>query len=93
MLLLLQVLEKHGPAGREVSKWPVVGQFSSVGSLGTGPDIWLCNEWLQSMATVAKGNNTVSLAMASKPPLQLVSSPLLVCELLVFGRNSEDDHF
>jgi len=32
------------------SEWPVLGQFSSIGSLGPSKDKWLCGEWLTSLA-------------------------------------------
>ena len=32
------------------SNWPVIGQFSSIGSLGPSPDKWLCGELLTSLA-------------------------------------------
>jgi len=34
--------------------WPVVGQFSSIGSLGQNKDKWLCSEWLLSMSASQK---------------------------------------
>ena len=46
--------------------WPVIGQFSSISSLGNDKDGWLCSEWLQSLST-SSGN------MMSSPPLHLVS--------------------
>ncbi|CAH3145231.1 unnamed protein product [Pocillopora meandrina] len=45
--------------------WPVIGQFSSISSLGNDKDGWLCSEWLQSLST-SSGN------MMSSPPLHLV---------------------
>ena len=44
----------------------MIGQFSSIGSLGNDKDRWLCSEWLQSLSTCS-GN------MMSSPPLHLVS--------------------
>ena len=42
---------EHGPVKSAVSKdWPVVGQFSSVGSLGEESEKWLCAEWLRSLS-------------------------------------------
>ncbi|XP_033639145.1 tyrosyl-DNA phosphodiesterase 1-like [Asterias rubens] len=49
-LKLRQVLKDRGPKESDVKSWPVIGQFSSVGSLGPDKDKWLCSEWLQSMA-------------------------------------------
>ncbi|XP_022801338.1 tyrosyl-DNA phosphodiesterase 1-like [Stylophora pistillata] len=65
-LKLRKVLHQHGPSSDDISsKWPVIGQFSSIGSLGNDKDRWLCSEWLQSLSTCA-GN------MMSSPPLHLV---------------------
>ncbi|VDL36836.1 unnamed protein product [Hymenolepis diminuta] len=45
-LKLASILEKI-----EVDRsWPVVGQFSSIGSLGRQPTQWLTTEWSSSMA-------------------------------------------
>jgi len=66
-----QVLHQYGPVADDISaKWPVIGQFSSVGSLGNDKDRWLCAEWLQSLSTC-------SGSMMSKPPLRLVG--IYVC--------------
>ncbi|KAF6776702.1 hypothetical protein AHF37_03514 [Paragonimus kellicotti] len=32
------------------SSWPVIGQFSSIGSLGANPTNWLTTEWSSSLA-------------------------------------------
>ncbi|CAH3145245.1 unnamed protein product [Pocillopora meandrina] len=65
-LKLRKVLHQHGPSSDDISsKWPVIGQFSSIGSLGNDKDRWLCSEWLQSLSTCS-GN------MMSSPPLHLV---------------------
>lgn len=37
--------------------WPVIGQFSSIGSLGAAPDRWLTGEFLDSLMTVKKSAN------------------------------------
>ncbi|XP_022107497.1 tyrosyl-DNA phosphodiesterase 1-like isoform X2 [Acanthaster planci] len=47
---LRQVLKDCGPNEADVRGWPVIGQFSSVGSLGPDKDKWLCAEWLQSLS-------------------------------------------
>nr|CDS19050.1 tyrosyl DNA phosphodiesterase 1 [Echinococcus granulosus] len=45
-LKLGAVLKKH-----EVDRsWPIVGQFSSIGSLGAQPTQWLTTEWSSSLA-------------------------------------------
>ncbi|XP_002736713.2 tyrosyl-DNA phosphodiesterase 1-like [Saccoglossus kowalevskii] len=67
-LKLRKVLQEHGPDGSTVKDWPVIGQFSSVGSLGSGPENWLSSEWLESLSTV-QANGIVKL---SKPKLNLI---------------------
>lgn len=67
-LKLRKVLHSYGPTKELVTgKWPVIGQFSSIGSLGSDVDQWLCGEWLQSLATV-KGSTPQVLC----PGLKLV---------------------
>lgn len=73
-----KVLHQHGPSSDDVSsKWPVIGQFSSIGSLGNDKDRWLCAEWLQSLATCS-GN------IMSRPALHLVCI-LLFIQFVLFG--------
>ena len=68
-----QVLEKEGPPASLSSSWPVVGQFSSVGSLGGSPQQWLCGEWLQSLTAVNTASSGINkLQMGTKAKLQLV---------------------
>lgn len=65
-LKLRKVLHQFGPRPDDISpKWPVIGQFSSIGSLGNDKDRWLCSEWLQSLSTCVG-------SMMAKPPLHLV---------------------
>jgi Tyrosyl-DNA phosphodiesterase len=64
----LQVLSQYGPDMSKTSMWPLIGQFSSIGSLGNSADNWLCGEWLNSLAS---GRSSQSLL--KKPKLQLVS--------------------
>ena len=83
----LQVLESHCslPRGATPSKWPVVGQFSSVGSLGPSPSHWLSSEWLTSLSSSSSSSSSSSAAAAAGharlktlsiprklPPLKLV---------------------
>ncbi len=51
--------------------WPVIGQFSSIGSLGPASHSWLCSEWLLSLSSVVKKTGLAS--MHKYPNLQLVS--------------------
>ncbi|XP_031555938.1 tyrosyl-DNA phosphodiesterase 1-like [Actinia tenebrosa] len=66
-LKLRKVLQEHGPSSANVSpSWPVIGQFSSIGSLGNDKSKWLCGEWLQSLAV------TSGRMAGSNSPLKLV---------------------
>ncbi|KAL3873296.1 hypothetical protein ACJMK2_036432 [Sinanodonta woodiana] len=64
---LKRVLQQHGPSNGVVKNWPVIGQFSSIGSMGANKEAWLCGEWLQSLSA-ATGGTTLS----SVPLLKLV---------------------
>ncbi|XP_057293372.1 tyrosyl-DNA phosphodiesterase 1-like [Hydractinia symbiolongicarpus] len=51
-LKLRKVLKDHGPRTSDVNyQWPVIGQFSSIGSLGAESSSWLTSEWLDSLST------------------------------------------
>ncbi|CAK8691273.1 unnamed protein product [Clavelina lepadiformis] len=52
------------------SSWPVIGQFSSIGSLGANENKWLCGEWLTSLASSNPG--TFAGRVSNLPPLKLV---------------------
>ncbi|XP_073434290.1 tyrosyl-DNA phosphodiesterase 1 isoform X2 [Dendrobates tinctorius] len=54
-------------AGRE--SWPVIGQFSSIGSMGSDQSKWLHSEFSESMKTLGKGVKTLP---HSENPLQLI---------------------
>lgn len=69
----LQVLEQNGPEPHLVKDWNVIGQFSSVGSLGNNKEAWLTSELLTSLAAT-KRTGPLSLGGGSKAKLRLVSS-------------------
>ncbi|XP_078673638.1 tyrosyl-DNA phosphodiesterase 1-like isoform X2 [Branchiostoma floridae x Branchiostoma belcheri] len=70
-LKLRQVFQARGPPAADLVKgWPVVGQFSSIGSLGADAQKWLCGEWLASLATV-RGKPSLTLG-SRQPQLQLI---------------------
>lgn len=56
---------------KNVSGWPVIGQFSSIGSLGMHKDKWLCSEWLKSMSS-SKVEKFGILGVASNASLKLI---------------------
>ncbi|XP_077179581.1 tyrosyl-DNA phosphodiesterase 1-like isoform X2 [Paroedura picta] len=49
--------------------WPVIGQFSSIASIGPDESKWLCSEFRQSLATL--GNSAESL-MNQEVPIHLI---------------------
>ncbi|XP_065683636.1 tyrosyl-DNA phosphodiesterase 1 isoform X1 [Hydra vulgaris] len=51
-LKLRKLLLSYGPSKDLVNEnWPIIGQFSSIGSLGSESSSWLCGEWLSSLST------------------------------------------
>ena len=50
--------------------WPVIGQFSSIGSLGANERTWLCSEWLESLSA---GRRKFTGVKDNLPSLKLVS--------------------
>ncbi|XP_003390083.1 PREDICTED: tyrosyl-DNA phosphodiesterase 1-like [Amphimedon queenslandica] len=71
---LRKVLEEHGPSASTTTKdWPVIGQFSSIGSLGPAPSSWLTSEWLTSLSSCWKTGTVKTLrSEIPKGKLQLV---------------------
>ena len=65
---LRQTLQTHGPLSSLVKTWPVIGQFSSIGSMGANKEGWLSGEWLQSLSATKTGAGPQSSAR-----VQLVS--------------------
>ncbi|XP_063804694.1 tyrosyl-DNA phosphodiesterase 1 isoform X1 [Pseudophryne corroboree] len=60
--------EKASPiAGAE--SWPVLGQFSSIGSMGADKTKWLHSEFSESLKTLGKGVKTLQ---NTENPLQLI---------------------
>jgi hypothetical protein len=62
--------------------WPVIGQFSSIGSLGPASHSWLCSEWLLSLSSVVKKTGLAS--MHKYPNLQLVSYNIIEFDLYMY---------
>ena len=50
--------------------WPIVGQFSSIGSLGLSDDKWLCSEWLTSLS--ASNQKKLCRSSSKKTPIKLI---------------------
>nr|XP_054305849.1 tyrosyl-DNA phosphodiesterase 1 isoform X3 [Pongo pygmaeus]XP_054305850.1 tyrosyl-DNA phosphodiesterase 1 isoform X3 [Pongo pygmaeus] len=66
---LKKLLKDHASSMPDAESWPVVGQFSSIGSLGSDESKWLCSEFKESMLTLGKENKTPG---KSSVPLYLI---------------------
>uniref|UniRef100_A0A8C8S910 Tyrosyl-DNA phosphodiesterase 1 n=1 Tax=Pelusios castaneus TaxID=367368 RepID=A0A8C8S910_9SAUR len=68
-LRLRKLLKENASPLPAQESWPVIGQFSSIGSMGGDHSKWLCSEFQESMATL--GSSVKTLA---KPdvPIQLI---------------------
>ncbi len=78
MVIVLQVLSEFVSESGVDEHWPVVGQFSSIGSLGPGSSNWLCAEWLQSLSS---SFTTRGCLTQKDPDLKLVG-----CSYLSFAK-------
>ncbi|XP_065541930.1 tyrosyl-DNA phosphodiesterase 1 isoform X2 [Lathamus discolor] len=58
-LRLRKLLKEHALSIPAQESWPVVGQFSSIGSMGADGSKWLCSEFQESL--VAAGRSVMSL--------------------------------
>lgn len=70
IFILEQVLRAHAPSVPEDECWPIVGQFSSIGSLGPDESKWLCSEFKESLLALREDGRTPG---KSAVPLHLVS--------------------
>ncbi|GFO34675.1 tyrosyl-DNA phosphodiesterase 1-like [Plakobranchus ocellatus] len=70
-LKLKKVLSERGPEPTLVQNWPLLGQFSSIGSLGPNKEAWLTTEWAQSLNT-CKGALMMQGVKTPQPKLNLV---------------------
>nr|XP_003939917.2 tyrosyl-DNA phosphodiesterase 1 isoform X2 [Saimiri boliviensis boliviensis]XP_003939918.2 tyrosyl-DNA phosphodiesterase 1 isoform X2 [Saimiri boliviensis boliviensis]XP_010348885.2 tyrosyl-DNA phosphodiesterase 1 isoform X2 [Saimiri boliviensis boliviensis] len=66
---LRKLLKDHASSIPNAETWPVVGQFSSIGSLGADESKWLCSEFKESMLTLGKESKTPG---KSSVPLYLI---------------------
>ncbi|XP_057395352.1 tyrosyl-DNA phosphodiesterase 1-like [Balaenoptera acutorostrata] len=67
---LRKLLKEHASSIPKAESWPIVGQFSSVGSMGADESKWLCSEFKESLVTPGKESRTPG----STVPLHLVSA-------------------
>ncbi|NXU55629.1 TYDP1 phosphodiesterase, partial [Turnix velox] len=68
-LRLRKLLKDHASSIPAQESWPVVGQFSSIGSMGADGSKWLCSEFQESL--VAAGSSVATL-LKSDVPIHLV---------------------
>ncbi|KGL93773.1 Tyrosyl-DNA phosphodiesterase 1 [Charadrius vociferus] len=64
-LRLRKLLKEHASSIPAQESWPVVGQFSSIGSMGADGSKWLCSEFQESL--VAAGSSVTSLIKCDVP--------------------------
>uniref|UniRef100_A0A8C5T5W9 Tyrosyl-DNA phosphodiesterase 1 n=1 Tax=Malurus cyaneus samueli TaxID=2593467 RepID=A0A8C5T5W9_9PASS len=69
-LRLRKLLKEHALPIPAQESWPLVGQFSSIGSMGADGSKWLCSEFQESL--VAAGSN-VTAFLKCDVPIHLVS--------------------
>lgn len=69
LFLLHQLLHDHTEPVPGDENWPVIGQFSSIGSMGLDKTKWLAGEFQRTMTTLGKSS------LRSAPPMHLVCSP------------------
>nr|XP_027313889.2 tyrosyl-DNA phosphodiesterase 1 isoform X1 [Anas platyrhynchos] len=64
-LRLRKLLKEHASSVPAQESWPVVGQFSSIGSMGADESKWLCSEFQESL--VAAGSRATTLLKCDVP--------------------------
>ncbi|NXE09956.1 TYDP1 phosphodiesterase, partial [Lophotis ruficrista] len=64
-LRLRKLLKEHASSMPAQESWPVVGQFSSIGSMGADGSKWLCSEFQESL--VAAGSSVTTLLKCDIP--------------------------
>lgn len=75
-VLFCQLLYEHTDPIPGEEKWPVIGQFSSIGSMGLDKTKWLAGEFQRTLTTLGKSS------LRPDPPIHLVRS-VKCCHLLV----------
>lgn len=70
--LKLQRVLNHYVEQSDVAGWPIIGQFSSIGSLGSSKDKWLCNEWLKSLSAAKTKKFGAISSDGGVAPLKLI---------------------
>uniref|UniRef100_A0A4W4EI96 Tyrosyl-DNA phosphodiesterase 1 n=1 Tax=Electrophorus electricus TaxID=8005 RepID=A0A4W4EI96_ELEEL len=68
-LKLRKLLSENACPVQNMEKWPVIGQFSSIGSMGLDKTKWLAAEFQRTLTTLGKAGNSLGSA---ETPLLLV---------------------
>ncbi|XP_055449240.1 tyrosyl-DNA phosphodiesterase 1 isoform X2 [Psammomys obesus] len=66
---LRKLLQAHAPSVPRGECWPIVGQFSSIGSLGPDESKWLCSEFKESLLALREDGRTQARSVV---PLHLI---------------------
>ncbi|XP_036118694.1 tyrosyl-DNA phosphodiesterase 1 isoform X3 [Molossus molossus] len=66
---LRKLLKEHTSSLPRAESWPIVGQFSSIGSMGADESKWLCSEFKETLVTLGKESSTPGKNAA---PLHLI---------------------
>ncbi|XP_055989863.1 tyrosyl-DNA phosphodiesterase 1 [Sorex fumeus] len=66
---LRKLLKEHAASEPRADAWPIVGQFSSIGSLGADESKWLCSEFKESLGSLGHGARALG---SSAAPLHLI---------------------
>lgn len=66
----VQLLSEHTHPVPDAEKWPVIGQFSSIGSMGLDKTKWLSAEFQRTLTTLGKIGKSLNVP---ETPLLLVS--------------------
>lgn len=64
------MLSEHTHPEQNAEKWPVIGQFSSIGSMGLDKTKWLSAEFQRTLTTLGKSGKPLTVP---ETPLLLVS--------------------
>ncbi|XP_062863095.1 tyrosyl-DNA phosphodiesterase 1 isoform X2 [Trichomycterus rosablanca] len=68
-LKLRKLLREHTCPVQNAERWPVIGQFSSIGSMGLDKTKWLASEFQRTLMTLGKTTNSLP---SPETPLLLV---------------------
>uniref|UniRef100_A0A8D0C904 Tyrosyl-DNA phosphodiesterase 1 n=1 Tax=Salvator merianae TaxID=96440 RepID=A0A8D0C904_SALMN len=68
-LRLRKLLKEHGMQVPDQDSWSIIGQFSSIGSLGADQSKWLCSEFKDSF--ISLGNN-LKIRTDREVPIHLI---------------------